>query len=88
MYSFTRNVAAVACFLLPVFAHAQSDEPVTRAQVHARLVQLERAGYNPYANDWLYPNSLKRAEANVAQQEITANASYGPAPSGAVQSGK
>jgi len=88
MYSVAKNAAVIACFLLPAFAHAQSAEPLTRAQVHARLIQLEKAGYNPYASDWLYPDSLKRAEANVAQQETLTNASYGSAESGTVQSGK
>lgn len=83
-----RNIVVTACALLPVLAFAQPDESVTTAQVHAQLVQLERAGYNPHTGDWLYPDSLKRAEAKVARQEAIANTSYGPAASGTAQSGK
>jgi hypothetical protein len=80
-------VAVVA--LVPVLAFAQSSQPLTRSQVRAELVQLENAGYNPFA-DCPGPcsGSLERAEAVVAQQQASANSAYGPAANGTVQSGK
>ncbi|QGZ66138.1 DUF4148 domain-containing protein [Paraburkholderia acidisoli] len=87
MRSSLKHFALLATLVLPGFALAQSSEPTTRAQVHAHLVQLEKAGYNPYANDWLYPDGVKRAEATVAQQNAVANAAYGPGSNGTVESG-
>jgi hypothetical protein len=39
---------------------------VTRAQVKAELVQLERAGYNPSMDRTTYPAQIQAAEAKVA----------------------
>jgi hypothetical protein len=57
-----------ACTLTaPVASFAQSNEPVTRAQVRADLVQVERAGYNPARGDDInYPADIQAAEAKVA----------------------
>ena len=41
------RVAVVALALSPILSFAQSNEPVTRAQVRADLVELEQAGYDP-----------------------------------------
>lgn len=83
------KTAVLAAFvLLPAFALAQSSEPVTRAQVRAELVQLEKAGYDPHDNQWGFPYNLQRAEATVAQQQAIANATYGIAMNGAVAPGK
>ncbi|MEM5311137.1 DUF4148 domain-containing protein [Paraburkholderia sp. JHI869] len=78
-----------AAVLVPAFAFAQSSEPLTREQVRAQLVQLEKAGYNPLADcPGECPEGLRRAEARVEQQQANANAAYGPALNGTVQSGK
>lgn len=80
-------VTAVAVF--PALAFAQSSWPLTRAQVRAQLVQLEKAGYNPLSDcSGNCPESLQRAEAVVAQQQAHTNSDYGPASNGTVQSGK
>jgi Domain of unknown function (DUF4148) len=71
-----------------VSSFAQSNAPVTRAQVRAELVQLEKAGYNPNANDTTYPADIQAAEARVAAQNGTAETSYGPSVSGSSQSGR
>ncbi|AXF24506.1 hypothetical protein CUJ89_29955 [Burkholderia pyrrocinia] len=39
----------------PIASFAQTDAPVTRAQVRAELADLERAGYNPIPDDVKYP---------------------------------
>ena len=73
-------------FAVPVASFAQSNQPVTRAQVRAELIQLEKAGYNPTtANDYDYPANIQAAEARVAAQNGAT--SYGPAVSGSSQSG-
>ena len=83
----TAFITAVA--LVPALAFAQSNAPLTRAQVRAELVQLENAGYNPLADcSGNCPGSLQHAEAVVAQQRANANSGYGPALSGTQQSGK
>jgi hypothetical protein len=60
------HAAAVAALLsAPVFAFAQSNEPVTRAEVKGELTQLERAGYSPANDEANYPTNLQAAEARV-----------------------
>ena len=82
-------VVAAAVFAAPVASFAQSNQPVTRAQVRAELVQLEKAGYNPAtSNDYDYPANIQAAEARVAAQNGTAQTSgYGSATNGSSQTG-
>jgi hypothetical protein len=63
-------VVLASAFAAPVVSFAQqSNEPVTRAQVRAELVQLEKAGYNPAnADETDYPADIQAAEARVAAQ--------------------
>ncbi|OYD73737.1 UNVERIFIED_ORG: uncharacterized protein DUF4148 [Burkholderia sp. CF145] len=83
------KIAAVTAFSLgPVLAFAQSNEPLTRAEVRAQVLQVEHAGYDPFANDFRYPENLQRAEAKIAQQQADTSTAYGPTSNGAVQSGK
>jgi hypothetical protein len=81
-------VIAVA-LAAPVASFAQSNQPVTRAQVRAQLVQLEKAGYRPgVGDDPDYPVDIQAAEARVAAQNATAsNTGYGASTSGSSQSG-
>ena len=56
MKSLIQAVVVAAALAAPVAVFAQSNAPVTRAQVRAELVQLEEAGYNPAAaDDATYP---------------------------------
>jgi Domain of unknown function (DUF4148) len=71
----------------PAFAFAQSNGPVTRAQVKAELVQLEKAGYNPGGEDVNYPQDIQAAEQRVAEQQGIASSSYGSADNGTSASG-
>jgi hypothetical protein len=63
-------VVLASALATPVVSFAQqSNGPVTRAQVRAELVQLEKAGYQPgRGNDLYYPAQLQAAEARVAAQ--------------------
>lgn len=86
MKTFIKFAIVIAALAAPALSFAQSNEPVTRAQVRAQLAQLEKAGYNP--NGWMnYPTSLQRAEVIVAQQNSNA-ATYGGATNGTSQAGK
>lgn len=50
----------------PAMAFAQTtNEPVTRAQVRAELVQLENAGWRPSSEETSYPSDIQAAEARV-----------------------
>jgi hypothetical protein len=81
---------AATTIAAPAFAFAQSNGPVTRAEVRADLVAVEQAGYNPaLANDPYYPSDIQAAEAKVAAQQgdSVATHSYGGVPTGASTSG-
>jgi hypothetical protein len=65
-------VFAVA-LAFPIASHAQeTPSTLTRAQVRAELVQIEKAGYRPGNNDPHYPNDIQAAEARIRAQRNTA----------------
>ncbi|AXF11867.1 hypothetical protein CUJ91_29070 [Paraburkholderia graminis] len=91
MKSLIQAVVIATVLAAPVASFAQSNEPVTRAQVRAELVQLEKAGYEPSRADRYYPADLQAAQNRVAEQNGTAQpaiSSYGGAVSGSSQSGR
>ena len=92
MKSLIKAVAIAAVLAIPAVSFAQSNQPVTRAQVRAELVQLEKAGYNPAtAVDSTYPADIQAAEAKIAAQDnhnLTSNAVGGVAMTGTSSSGK
>ncbi|CAG9203259.1 DUF4148 domain-containing protein [Burkholderia vietnamiensis] len=51
---------------------AQSNPPLTRAQVRAEVKALKQAGFQP--SDWFYPASIVSAEAKIAREQ---HAGYG-----------
>jgi hypothetical protein len=77
-------LAVAALVAAPVLSFAQSAEGVTRAQVRAELVQLEKAGYNPSSDETQYPANIQAALARIHSNDTTA---YGAVVSGASQSG-
>ena len=81
------RVAIVALAISPIAAHAQTNEPVTRAEVRAELVQLENAGYNPSVKDPYYPRDIQAAEARV-QADNGSSAAYGPSAEGTSGAGQ
>jgi FlaG/FlaF family flagellin (archaellin) len=89
MKSLIKAVAIAAILAAPIASFAQSNEPVTRAQVREQLIQLEKAGYNPAtANDYDYPANIQAAEARVAAQNGSAQATgYGPTGGAVTQTG-
>ncbi|MFM0732641.1 DUF4148 domain-containing protein [Paraburkholderia sediminicola] len=86
-------VAMVAVLATPLSCFAQqSNSTVTRAQVRAELVQLEKAGYNPAKRDNAnYPADIQAAEARVAAGNSPMQAAtqgVGGVTSGAAQWGQ
>jgi hypothetical protein len=70
MKSFIQAVALAAAIAAPGVSFAQSEQPVTRAQVKAELQQLEQAGYSlSNAVDTQYPADIQAAEAKIAAQD-------------------
>ncbi len=61
------TLALTALLAAPALAMAQSQNnaPLTRQDVKAQLIQLERAGYNPSQNDLSYPSNIQRAQQRV-----------------------
>jgi hypothetical protein len=69
MKSLIQAAVVAAALAAPVAVFAQSNTPLTRAQVRAELVQLEKAGYQPGQGDNVsYPAQIQAAEAKVAAQ--------------------
>jgi hypothetical protein len=85
-------VVVAAALVAPVASFAQSNQPLTRAEVRAQLVQLEKAGYNPIGDHTDYPSNVLAAQARVDAQNGTtaqaANSGYGAPAVGTSQSGR
>jgi hypothetical protein len=80
-------IVVTSALAVPSFAFAQSNGPLTRAEVRAQLVQLERAGYNPASDHTEYPKNIQAAEARIAQQNGAAGGYGGTSTSGSSESG-
>jgi hypothetical protein len=77
MKSLIQAVVVAAVLALPVASFAQSNQPLTRAEVKAQLVEIEAAGYNPaVGDDPHYPTDIQAAEARVAAKH-SATTGYG-----------
>ncbi|WP_087047060.1 DUF4148 domain-containing protein [Caballeronia ptereochthonis] len=64
-------VAVALLASAPITSFAQTDAPLTRAQVRAELANLEQAGYNPLAVDVDYPVNLQKAEARLQAEQTS-----------------
>lgn len=66
-FAYLLTAAALAS---PLAAFAQTNSPLTRAEVRADLVRVEQAGYNPSAGeDANYPADIQAAEAKIASSD-------------------
>ncbi|PMS37731.1 uncharacterized protein DUF4148 [Trinickia symbiotica] len=73
-----KAIAIAIALAVPAVSFGQpSNGPLTRAQVRAQLIQLERAGYNPAEGNRgsHYPRDIQAAEARVAAQNGTSGTS-------------
>jgi hypothetical protein len=77
-----QSLIIAAVVAVPAVSFAQSNAPITRAQVRAELVQLEKAGYNPGSDQTQYPKNIQAAEARVSAANSLTTESYG-SPAGA-----
>ena len=69
MKSLIQSVVIAAALAAPVAAFAQSNAPVTRAQVKAELIQYKQAGGRTnFSNDPHYPEDAQLAQARVNAQ--------------------
>ena len=79
-------VAAAALAIPAVSSFAQSNQPVTRAEVKAQLVQIEKAGYDPAGDQTQYPANIQAAQARVNADNGAATG-FGGAADGTSASG-
>jgi hypothetical protein len=80
------SLIIAAAVALPAVSFAQSNGPVTRAQVYGELVQLQKAGYNPSSDQTQYPKNIQAVEARIsAENGVTT--SYGSPVEGTSASG-
>ena len=87
--SLVSTVALASALAAPAVSFAQqSNGPVTRAQVRAELVQLEKGGYHLSDGDQTtYPAQIQGAETSVAAQNGAASG-YGGVVSGSSEAGR
>ena len=91
MKSLVQALVVSAVLAAPFAAFAQSNAPLTRAQVRDELVQVEKAGYAPTSSTVNYPADIQAAQARVARQPSLAAADTsgtGRVAAGQVQSGR
>lgn len=87
MKSLIQSVVIAAALAAPVAVFAQSNAPVTRAQVKAELIQFEQAGgRTSLGNDPYYPADAQAAQARVNAQNGN-DQGYGGAQAGSSASG-
>jgi hypothetical protein len=73
MKSLIQAVVVTAVLVTPIVSFAQSNPHVTREQVRAELVQLEKVGYNPHGDSVYYPANIQAAETRVMAQNDDSN---------------
>jgi hypothetical protein len=90
MKSSIRILLVASLLSAPLAAFAQTNAPLTRAQVQDELVQLRNAGYNGNGSDTSYPVELQAVLARVAAQQQAApnTSSYGMESGGSSQAGQ
>ncbi|MEM5438854.1 DUF4148 domain-containing protein [Paraburkholderia diazotrophica] len=89
MKSLIKAVALAAVLAVPVASFAQSSQPVSRAQVRAELVQLEKAGYVPFnSSDTQYPANIQSAEAKAQAANGAETSGVGGTADGTSQAGQ
>jgi Domain of unknown function (DUF4148) len=89
-------VLAASFLAAPIASFAQQSGSLTREQVRAELIQLQKAGYDANATDATYPANLQAALARVAAQnqaqaQVQAapqDSEYGTSSSGTSQAGR
>jgi len=82
-----QSLIIAAVVAIPAVSFAQSNESLTRAEVRAQLIQLEKAGYNPAGDQTQYPQNIQAAQARIDAANHVSAASYGSSTSGTAAAG-
>jgi hypothetical protein len=82
-----QSLIVAAVVAVPALSFAQSNQPVTRAEVRAELVQLQKAGYNPASDQTQYPKNIQAALARINGASNVGAASYGGSSDGTSAAG-
>ncbi|WP_429285539.1 DUF4148 domain-containing protein [Paraburkholderia sp. GAS41] len=61
-------IVVASAFAISGASFAQSNGPLTRAQVRAELDELEQTGWRPGQDRTTYPANILAAEAKVAEK--------------------
>jgi hypothetical protein len=77
-----QSLVVAAVFAVPAVSFAQTNAPLTRADVRAQLIQLEKAGYNPASDHTQYPKNIQAAQARVNAENSMSATSYGSSTNG------
>lgn len=87
MKSIVKAAVFAAVIAVPAISFAQvAQQPLTRAEVRAQVVQLRAAGYD--SRDWAhYPENIQAAQARMLAEQ-TNNTAYGTAADGTTQAGR
>jgi hypothetical protein len=82
-----KSLIVAAVVAVPALSFAQSNQPVTRAQVRQELIELQQAGYNPSTDETQYPLNIQQAEARVSAQHGAVASGWGGSMDGSSASG-
>jgi hypothetical protein len=82
-----QSLIVAALVSVPVVSFAQAQQPLTRSEVRAELVQLQKAGYNAGGDEAHYPSNLEAAQARINADDGSAAAAYGGVAKGSSASG-
>ncbi|HIE1650516.1 DUF4148 domain-containing protein [Burkholderia cenocepacia] len=67
-----RILAVAILAVAPALSFADTGHGLTRAEVRADLVRLEKAGYNPAGSEAHYPDDIAAAEHTAAEHAVAA----------------
>lgn len=77
-----RILAVAVLASIPALSFADTGHGLTRADVRADLIRLEKAGYNPAGSEAHYPDDIAAAESAVAAaQQVARSDQNGPSKS-------
>ncbi|MDN7486244.1 DUF4148 domain-containing protein [Burkholderia sp. AU45274] len=76
-----RILAVAVLAAIPALSFADTGHGLTRADVRADLVRLEKAGYRPASSEANYPNDIAAAENAVAAEQVARSDQNGPSKS-------
>jgi len=82
-----QSLIIAAVVSIPAVSFAQSNESLTRADVRAQLIQLEKAGYNPASDQTQYPKNIEAAQARIDAANGVSARSYGSSTGGTAAAG-